>query len=78
LPLVFYLIGLRNFLGVTAFVGSIVGLADGVLLCLAYKKSREKGDRIPEYQLKFPNFLVYFTIAVLILGAVSQIFYYLK
>jgi len=75
-PLALYLLGFRNFLGVVAFVGALVGLVDGILLCLAYKKSREKGDRQPEFFLKKPNFFIYSTIVILVLGALSQVFYY--
>ncbi len=75
-PLCFYLLGVREFLGIISFVGGFIGMIDGTIICLVYKKAKKEGNREPEYSLKIPNFLIYFLIAVLILGALSQVIYY--
>jgi len=78
LPLILFLIGLRAFILVIGFVGTILGMIEGVVILFIFKKIKKLGDREPEYSLKIPPFLIYFLIAIFILGAISQIFYYLK
>ncbi|MBZ9572421.1 hypothetical protein KJA15_03760 [Patescibacteria group bacterium] len=78
LPLILFLIGLRGFIEVIGFVGTILGVIEGVVITLIFKKIKKLGERKPEYSLKAPSILIYFLIFVFILGAVSQIFYYLK
>jgi len=47
---------------------------EGVVLVLIFRKSKITGDRIPEYSLKIPRWLLYFLAAVFISGAVYAIF----
>jgi len=72
LPLILFLIGFRSFIGTIGFVGTIIGLIEGIIIILIFKKAKELGDRQPEYSLKIPAFLLYFLITLLLLGAVSQ------
>ena len=76
IPLILYLLGVRQFIQIVAFVGGFVGLIDGTMICLIYRRAKKKGDRRPEYSLKSPIFLIYIIITVLVLGALSQIVYY--
>ena len=78
LPLILFLIGFRSFIGVIGFVGTILGVIEGIVILLIFKKIKELGDRKPEYSLKIPSFLLYLLAIVFILGAISQIFYHLK
>lgn len=78
LPLFLFLIGFRSFIEVIGFVGTIIGVIEGMIIILLFKKAKKMGDREPEYSLKVPSFLIYFLMLILIMGAVSQIFYYLK
>jgi tyrosine-specific transport protein len=78
LPLFLFLTGFRSFIGVIGFVGTILGMIEGIVILLIFKKIKKLGDREPEYSLKIPSFLIYFLIIILILGAVSQLFYYFK
>jgi len=78
LPLAFFLAGFRNFIEVIGFVGTILGAIEGIIILLIFIKAKKFGDREPEYSLKVPSILLYFLIAIFILGAISQIFYYLK
>ena len=77
-PLVLFLIGFRGFVETIGFVGTIVGVIEGVIIVLIFKNIKKLGDRKPEYSLKVPSILLYFLMAIFILGAISQIFYYLK
>lgn len=77
-PLVLFLIGLRGFVETIGFVGTLIGVIEGIIIILIFKKIRKLGNRKPEYSLKIPQFLLYFLIAVFILGAVSQIIYFIK
>jgi len=78
LPLFLFLIGLRQFIQVIGFVGTILGMIEGVVILLIFKKAKKLGNREPEYSVKTPSFLIYFLMVIFILGAISQIFYYLK
>lgn len=72
LPLVLFLAGFRSFIGTLGFVGTIVGVIEGVIIILIFRKAKKLGDRKPEYSLKIPSLLLYCLIVILILGAVSQ------
>lgn len=74
LPLILFLIGFREFIEVSGFVGTIIGVIEGGVIVLIFKKAKFLGDRYPEYSLKIPSILLYFLIAIFILGAASQVF----
>ena len=73
LPLVLFLLGFRDFIGVIGLVGTIIGAIDGIIIILIFSKIKKLGDRQPEYSLKIPLILLYFLIGILALGAISQI-----
>ena len=73
-PLVLFLIGFREFIGVIAVVGTFVGLTEGTAITLIYKRAKKIGERTPEYSLKIPSTLIYFILVILILGTVSYLF----
>ncbi len=77
LPLILFLIGFRGFIETIGFVGTIIGVIEGVVIILIFKKVKKLGNREPEYSLKTPALLLYFLIAIFILGAISQVFYFL-
>jgi len=76
-PLLLFLSGIREFIWVIAFVGTFIGLIEGTMIILVYKKAQKQGDKIPEYTLKIPRYIPYFVIIVLVLGAIAQTIYYL-
>ena len=76
-PMALFLLGARQFIAVVAFVGTAVGVIEGTVIALSWGKAKIKGDRKPEYKITFHNSLVYLLILTLVLGAVSQLFYYL-
>lgn len=78
LPLALFLIGFRGFIETIGFVGTLIGVIEGIVIILIFKKAKSLGDRQPEYSLRIPAPVLYFLVVVFILGAISQIFYYLK
>jgi len=76
-PLLLFLIGVREFIWVIAFVGTFIGLIEGTIIILVYKKAKKQGDKIPEYNLKIPRYIPYLVIIVLVLGTIAQTIYYL-
>lgn len=73
-PLFLFLIGLRSFIEVISFVGIIIGVIEGIMIVLIFKKAKIAGDREPEYSLKIPSILLSFLILIFIFGAASQFF----
>ncbi|MDD2696981.1 MAG: aromatic amino acid transport family protein [Candidatus Pacebacteria bacterium] len=76
-PFLLYFLGLRSFITTIGFVGTIIGAIEGIIIILIFKKAKILGERTPEYSLNIPSFLLYFLILILILGAISQIYFYL-
>ncbi len=74
LPLILFLIGFRNFIETIGLVGTFIGAIEGIAIVLIFKKAKSLGNRKPEYCLKTPAILLYFLIAIFVLGAIFQIF----
>lgn len=77
IPLILFLIGIRQFIWVIAFIGTFMGLVDGTVISLIYKKAKKYGDRIPEYSLNIPKYFFYSIIIILFFGAFIEIIKYL-
>ncbi len=76
-PVIAYLLHLRDFIAVIGFLGAaLVGL-EGILLVLIYQKAKKLGQRQPEYSLKLSPIFGYGLILILSLGIIYQIIYYL-
>ena len=73
LPIALFLIGFRGFIAALGFTGTIMGVIEGVIIILIFKKAKTLGDRTPEYSLKVSPLLLYFLVAILIFGAFSQL-----
>ena len=71
-PLILFLLGFRSFIDTIGFVGTVVGAVEGVIIILIFKRAQKTGDRQPEYSLKIPSVLLYFLMAIFVLGAVFQ------
>lgn len=72
LPLFLFLIGFRDFIGTLGFVGTVMGVIEGMVIILIFKKAKKLGNREPEYSLEVPSLLLSLLIVILILGAISQ------
>jgi len=75
LPMFFFLIGFREFIQVIGIVGVFIGLIEGTAIFLIFKKAKKEGDKVPAYNIKVPNVLIYIAISILILGALFQLIY---
>lgn len=72
-PFMLFLGGLRNFIDVIGLAGAVgVGL-EAFVLILMYIKAKSHGDRIPEYSLSIPVWVLY-TIALIFLGGIVYTF----
>jgi len=74
MPLILFLIGFRSFIGTIGFVGTVLGVIEGIIIILIFKKAKTMSNRQPEYSLKVPPVLLYFLMAIFILGVISQFF----
>ncbi|MFA4953276.1 MAG: aromatic amino acid transport family protein [Candidatus Pacearchaeota archaeon] len=76
-PLVLFII--LNFLNFASFIaiisigGVVSGGLTGILILLMIKKAKEKGNRKPEYSLKFNKFILYFIGLIFLLGIIYEI-----
>jgi tyrosine-specific transport protein len=75
LPLILFLSGMRDFIRLVGFLGTFLGLVNGIAIVFIYKKAKNFGEREPEYSLNLPNFVLYLLIAILILGTISHLYY---
>jgi len=69
IPLILFLIGIKQFIPVIAFVGGVMLGIDGILILLMYKKVVKS---------KIKDFFFYPLSLILFLGIFYQIFYFLK
>ena len=76
IPLILFLIGVRQFIWVIAFIGIFMGLVDGTVISLIYQKAKKYGDRIPEYSLNIPKYFFFSIIIILFFGAFIEIIKY--
>ena len=73
-PLALFLGGLRNFIDVISLAGAVgVGLEAFVLIFM-YIKAKSHGDRIPEYSLKIPAWVLY-SLTLLFAGGIAYMFF---
>lgn len=73
-PLVVTLTNLTSFIAVIGITGSIAGGINGILIVLAYWRSKKLGDRKPEYVFKSSKFLGYLILVVFSFGILYQIY----
>jgi len=76
-PLILYLVHLRDFIAVIGFLGATLAGLEGIVLILIYQKAKKIGQRQPEYSLKIPSFVYYGLIIIFSLGIIYQIIYQL-
>ncbi len=67
-PLVFFLTGFRAFVDVIALAGGVALGIEKIIVVLVYARAKSQGDRVPEYSLNIPNWLLYVIMAVFAAG----------
>lgn len=75
-PLILFLWGFRQFIGVVSVVGTFVGLVEGTTIALLFLKARKKSREKSQYVLKNSRPLAYLAIVILLAGAIAQIIYH--
>lgn len=71
-PLVFFLIGARDFISVIGFTGGVIGSFIGLIVVRIYKKAR-RDVCMPKRCLTVPSYVIWFVQAVFILGIIVQL-----
>ncbi len=77
-PLILFVAGFRNFIETIGFVGTFLGVIEGIAIIAIFKRIKTLGDREPEYSLKIPSFLLYLLAGFFIFGAILQFWFYFK
>jgi len=72
--MVLYLAGIRSFIGIISLAGGVALALEQILVVFLYAKAKSKGDRIPEYSLNIPPWLLYTLITVFSIGIVYFLF----
>ncbi len=73
LPLLFYLLGIHDFVKIIGFLGAAVLGIESFLNFLIHKKAQKKGQQNPPFIIKIPNGLRILIVALLIGGAILEI-----
>lgn len=73
-PVVLFVLGVTSFIDVIGFLGTIIGVIEGIIIILLYKKAKALGNEEPEYSVNVPRIIPYVCGLVLVLGAVLQFF----
>ena len=74
IPLIPFIIGIREFIGVMGIVGVYIGVVEGLLMIRIFQKAKTMGDRKPEYEIRVPSLLLFFLALILIGGAMAGLF----
>lgn len=72
IPLILFLMGIREFTNTIAFIGAVTGGVELILIILMWWASKKKSERKPEYVVNF-KFLGYILIILFLIGAISEI-----
>lgn len=73
LPIALYFFGFQNFIGVISFIGAVILGIVITTTVLIHKKSQEKGELIPSYQIKISSLARIALIILLLLGVGQEI-----
>jgi len=72
-PLIMFLLGLREFIGVIGFAGTMIGGIEGIMIISIYKKAKLSGDRKPEYHINVPDFIIKALPVIFLIGTIFHI-----
>ncbi len=73
-PIILYLAGIRSFIGIISLAGGVALALEQILVVFLYAKAKKKGDRVPEYSMNIPTWLLYLLIVVFSVGIVYFLF----
>ncbi len=69
-PFVLFIAGIRTFVGIISLAGGVALALEQILVVFLYAKAKAKGDRLPEYSLNIPTWLLYILITIFFIGIV--------
>lgn len=75
-PIVLFLFGFREFIKTIGLVGALIGAFEGVIIIRIFRKAKTISAKIPEYEVRVPEFLLYSLTAVFIVGAILELIYF--
>ena len=74
-PVVIFILGLRDFITVINFTGGVAGGFIGILIIIIFYKAKKTGDLKPAYEINVPKIISILMAFVFVLGIVYQIVY---
>jgi tyrosine-specific transport protein len=75
-PLLLVFSGIFQFIEAIGLVGSIMGMIEGIIIIMIFKKIKKVGTRMPEYTFKPFSFVFWIIPIILIIGVISQLIYF--
>jgi tyrosine-specific transport protein len=74
IPLMLFLLGVREFIAVAGFVGAVAGGLTGILIVLAYEKWKKSPVCLPPHACwKIPGILSWIVASVFVLGVAAEV-----
>ena len=74
-PVVIFVLGLRDFIAVINFTGGVAGGFIGILIIIIFYKAKKTGDLKPAYEINVPKIISALMVFVFVLGIVYQVVY---
>lgn len=74
-PFLLFLSGMRTFVDAISFAGGVALGIEQVIVVLLYAKAKKHGDRIPEYSLGIPTWILYIIMTIFIAGIGYYLFW---
>ena len=74
-PVIIFILGLRDFITVINFTGGVAGGLIGILIIIVFYKAKKTGDLKPAYEINIPKIISALMAFVFILGIAYQIVY---
>ncbi|OGM97510.1 MAG: hypothetical protein A2735_02135 [Candidatus Yanofskybacteria bacterium RIFCSPHIGHO2_01_FULL_41_21] len=73
-PMVLFIIGIRSFIGIISLAGGVALALEQILIVFLFARAKSRGDRLPEYSLNIPTWLLYTLMAMFSAGIVYFLF----
>jgi tyrosine-specific transport protein len=73
-PVILFLAGIRTFIGIISLAGGVALGLEQIMIVFLYEKAKIKGDRLPEYSLNIPSWLLYILITIFSIGIIYFLF----
>lgn len=74
-PLLLFLLGMQEFISVIGVTGTVMGVAEGILILILFQRARTIGRRIPEYSVALGGAASLFIGLALLGGGVAYLWF---